>query len=73
MAVSVGHIMAVFIWHLVNVSGFKERLVKTDQMIFLLWFFNVHLHRMLYRDVMAMFLGIHLTVLVVAIPGKLSV
>ena len=42
-------------------------------MIFLLWFFNVHLHRMLNRDVMAMFLGIHLTVFVVAIPGKLSV
>ena len=36
MAVSVGHIMAVFIWHLVNVSGLKERLVlKTDQIIFL--------------------------------------
>jgi len=30
-----------------------------------------HLHRMLYRDVMAMFLGIHLTVLVVAIPVTL--
>ena len=31
----------------------------------------VDLHRMLYRDIMAMFLGIHLTVLVVAIPKNL--
>ena len=29
---------------------------------------SLDLHRMLYRDIMAMFLGIHLTVLVIAIP-----
>ena len=45
-------------------------LVRKDQIIFFLFHFN--LHRMLYGDVMAMFLGINLTVLVVAIPGKLS-
>ena len=31
----------------------------------------VDLHRMLYRDIVAMFLGVHLTVLVVAIPKNL--
>ena len=45
-------------------------MVRKDQIIFFLFHFN--LHRMLYGDVMAMFLGINLTVLVVAIPGKLS-
>ena len=68
---SVGNVVAIFIWHLSR-KNFEIK-IKLLVKIFESTMSSLDLHRMLYRDIMAMFLGIDFTVLVIAIPEKFSV